>query len=346
MKKKLSLVLAALIVALALFGCASAEKSDTDTSAATDAAESAEQSSDAEADAEEATGGKITIVFAIDNLTDTYMRSVADGFLAWGEENSDIVETTVLDAEADITKQMTNIENAITQGADAIVLKPVDSCGCTNMATACEEANIPLVTVTQDTNDEAMRRTYIGTGDHKYAGELQATYIDEQLNGEGNACVLIGDLGHEVSVNRTDGVLEYLEANCPNIKILDQQIANWMRDDAIAVVEDWLNSEIGADIDVIFANNDEMAIGAILACEEAGRDDILITGVDGLVEGLTYLKEGRLAFTVFQNGTAQGENAAKVAYGYTQGETFDSIIDIPYEPVFLEDVDAYLARFQ
>ena len=105
---------------------------------------------------------------------------------------------------------------------------------------------------------------------------------------------------------RTEAFHEVI-AKYPDMKIVAEQTAEWNRAKGMALMESWLESD--KDIDVVACENDEMAIGALMAIEEAGKlGKITVGGIDATPDALDYLKSGKLAVTVFQNGTGQGQS--------------------------------------
>lgn len=109
------------------------------------------------------------------------------------------------------------------------------------------------------------------------------------MNGKGNVMILLGELSSEATRDRTRGVEEVV-AQYPNIHIIDKQTAKFFRKEAVDVTTDWILS--GQQIDAIASNNDEMAIGAILALKQAKKTGVLVAGVDGTPDALEFIKKG------------------------------------------------------
>ena len=113
-----------------------------------------------------------------------------------------------------------------------------------------------------------------------------------------------------------------------------------MIDEGMRITEDWLQAH--PEIEVIAAENDQMALGALQACKAAGRDDIIICGVDADPEAVQAVVNGEMGMTVLQNSKAQAETAVETAVGLAKGETFDKEIIIPFEEVNAENAEEYL----
>lgn len=327
MKRKLALLLTGVVMISTIWGCGSSSSSDStaEDSGATDTQDEGTASD----------GKSISVGFSGDYLSD-FMSYVVDGVNDACSENN--ITVSVQDAEFDTSKQLQQVENFINAGMDAVIIKPVDAEACEPISQACIEAGVPLIVVNSPIT--ADYDTYVGS-DHKYSGQLQGEYVAEQLPDDGNVVILQGDLMNEATTLRTEGTKEAL-AEGNNIEVVSEQEALWMRDDAMQKMENWLNS--GLEIDAVIANNDEMAIGAAMVCEENGIDDIIICGIDASEDALNMLKEGKISMTVFQNGYQQGYQGVVAAIDLINGEEVESYVDVPYESVLPDQADEYLDK--
>lgn len=162
------------------------------------------------------------------------------------------------------------------------------------------------------------------------------------LGGKGNIAVLEGQMGHEPQIRRQQGIMNILK-KYPNIKIVADMPADWYRDKGMAVMENWLQS--GLKIDAVVAHNDEMAIGALKAAEDAGVR-LFIAGIDATPEALDFVRQGKLAFTVFQDAKGQGKGAIETAVQVVNGKKVSKEVIIPFELVFKEKADEYEAKYK
>jgi len=128
------------------------------------------------------------------------------------------------------------------------------------------------------------------------------------------------------------------------MRVVRKQIANWRRNEAMDLMNDWLIS--GEKIDAVIANNDEMAIGAIMALRAAGKDPrkTLVAGVDATRQALGEMQKSNLAVTVFQDAKGQGKTSVDAAAKLAKGEQVDSFIWIPFELVTKENYKEFLDR--
>jgi inositol transport system substrate-binding protein len=128
------------------------------------------------------------------------------------------------------------------------------------------------------------------------------------------------------------------------VNVIDQQTANWSRDQAQSLMTHWLST--GTAFDGVLANNDEMALGAIQAIKAAGisMDDVIVSGVDATQDALASMQAGELDITVFQNAAAQGGGSLDAAVKLAAGEAVEKKVYIPFELVTPANIDGYLAK--
>jgi inositol transport system substrate-binding protein len=250
------------------------------------------------------------------------------------------------DAQGDIGKQLSQIQNFIAKKADAIVVNPVDSSATAQMTKLVKAAGIPLVYVNIPPIEELKPGepvVYVGS-DEKLSGTLEGEGIAKLLDGKGNLVILMGAPASQASVMRTEGA-EKVFAQHPGIKVVGKQSANWQRSEAIDLMNNWLVA--GTPIDAVCANNDEMAIGAIMALQQAGKDpkEIVIGGVDATRDALAEMEKGNLAVTVFQDAKGQGKAVVESIQKLLKKEKFESpYVYVPFEPVTKENYKEYLQK--
>ena len=154
-------------------------------------------------------------------------------------------------------------------------------------------------------------------------------YLAEKMGGKGNVVILMGTLGHDAQIKRTDG-FEEVVAKYPDIKIIKKQTGLWQRAMGMQVMENWLSS--GEQIDAVAANNDEMAIGAISAIEANGMGGkILVGGVDGTPDALDMLSKDRMTVTIFQDGEGQVTASVDAVKKILDGEVTEQEINVPFK---------------
>ena len=208
------------------------------------------------------------------------------------------------------------------------------------------KAKIPLIVVTVKPNEEDMQyvASYVGSEEIK-SGEMQGEFIVNSLNGKpAKAIILLGPLGLEAQIKRTEGNKKIF-AHHPKIKVVAEQEAKWDRAKGMEVAENLLSAH--RDANVILSNNDEMAIGALLAAKKLGfkDEDILIVGIDATPDALAYLGNG-LDATVYQSASGQGRLSAEMAYKAALGEEVPKYNWIPFELVTPEMKEQYINKYK
>ena len=278
--------------------------------------------------------------FISPNVNDLFQNFVWEAFHGFFADRPDF-NVVVHDAQEDILRQQDQVNALIAQGARAIVVVPVDTGAMGPIVTAAANANVPLVFVNRNPFGEAappMNAFYVGSQEI-VAGRLQGEAMAQLLNGQGGVAILMGILGNEGAIMRTQGNEEVL-ARFPGISILDRQTGNWQPDQGLTHAENWITA-FGPQLNGILANNDEMALGAIQALRAAGREDVFVIGVDAVPDALAAVRAGTMAGTVFQDAVGQGRGAAEKAYRVIRGERPTSITWIPFVHIDSNNVDQF-----
>ena len=283
----------------------------------------------------EAADGDIVIAALINNLADENTKFNAEGIEARAKELG--VECIINDGKNDLNTQISQAEDMIIQGVDAIILHAISSEGSSVVVDMCNEANIPVVVMNLSVESEDYT-SYVGVYD-VYAGEMQGNYVSELLGGKGNIAIIEGVMGQGAQILRDEGLSNTILKE-EGINLLAQKTGNWSRADAMALTEDWLTSY--PDLNAILCHNDDMAMGALLACEAAGRDDIIIAGVDAIPDALEAIQEGRMDVTVFQNAKEIGGSSLETAVKLAKGETVEKDNYINFELVTPENIADYI----
>lgn len=259
-----------------------------------------------------------------------YMTAKAD---AMGD-----VELTVVDAGGDAAKQLQQVETFISQKVDAIIMQPQEQEACSPAIDKAKAAGIPIINCNSLTITEP--DAYVGSNDSESA-EIAMTYIAEQLGGKDNVLMMHGHPGQTAEVKRTEGAMDILAQN-PDMTLLDEQTADWDRAEAMTLMENWIQA-YGDQINAVFCQNDEMALGALNALVQAGKkDNVLVVGVDAIDDALQSVKDGKMDATVYQDCKGQAEGAIEAAYKLAKGESVEKEILIPFILVTTENVDEYL----
>ncbi len=281
---------------------------------------------------------------------DNFLTVLRNGIQAQADTGG--LKVQIEDAQNDVAKQLDQINNFIASGVSAIIVNPVDTSATQAMSDAAAAANIPLVYVNREpVNVDTLpdNQAFVASNEVE-SGTLETIQMCDNWAAEGktevNVYVMQGELSNQAAVQRTQDIYDVIEAGKCKVKVnvIDQQTANWSRDQAQTLMTNWLST--GAAFDGVIANNDEMAIGAIQAMKAANIDmaTVQVGGVDATQDALAAMQAGDLDVTVFQNAAAQGSGALDAATKLAAGEAVDQKVYVPFELVTPANVADYLAK--
>lgn len=274
----------------------------------------------------------VVIGFAVSTLTNEFFVTMNDAAKAKAADLG--VTLTSLDAQDSAETQATQIEDLIAQDVDLIILNPVDSDAIGTSVLACNEAGIPVITVTRPANSgEVIQHLDI---DNKEAGQLIAEQMLKDLDGKGKVAVLEGIAGAPSANDRQEGFVTKIEGS--DLEVVASLTANYSREEGATVMEDMLQSH--PDLNAVYAHNDEMALGAVRTIDAAGKTgEIKVYGVDAVDDALEALKEGTMSATVQQQPDVQIEIALDNAMKVLNDESVDALVNIPLKLLTPEDVE-------
>ena len=302
--KFLALLLTCAMVLTVLAGCGSKE---TTAPAAP-----------AESGASEAAAYKIALIQQ--HQTNAFQIAVTEAAEAKAAELG--VELTILSADQDAATQISQIEQCVSEGYNAILFEPVDPDGLRDAAKAAADAGVVVINVVSFCTDwENAGIAAVSCGNNIKAGENEMQHVADLLGGKGNVAILTGPSAVTDALDRLTGY-ENILANYPDMKqVVAPADCQWDTAKAQATVESWLSAY---DLDAIVCQNDGMAVGAGNA---AGADSgIVITGLDGTPDGYEAIKDGRITGTVAQDGGAMAANAVEAAVTLLNGGSLESNI--------------------
>ena len=368
-RKVVSVILATAMVASMVAGCggsnnastnnagtttdAAASDASSDTSndaAATEAADAGDAAADAATDADASLADKkvgVCIYQFSDNFMTLFRTELEDYLVKLGFSKENI---TIQDGQNDQATQSGQIDNFITEGVDVMIVNPVNSSSAATITDKVVAANIPLVYINREPDateeqrwaDENMDVTYVGC-DARQSGTFQGEIIadlgldaiDLNKNGKVDYIMVEGDPENVDAQYRTEFSVKALEDAGLEVNCLTDQVGNWQQDQAQQIVANALG-QYGNDVEVVFCNNDAMALGALQAIQSAGRTvgtDIYLVGVDALSEALEDVLAGTMTGTVFNDHFSQSHSAADAAINYITGAGNDHYIGCDYVKV-------------
>ena len=364
--KLLSVLLCATMVAALFAGCGSKEEEAAAEPAAEEAEEPAKEAEEpAEETAEAATEGcpgvdGLNIGICIYKFDDNFMTLYRTELQKYLEAGGATV--TVMDGKNDQAEQTNQIQNFITQGVDVLIINLVQSSAAEQVTDQCAAANIPVVFINREPEaaeeerwaSEGIAATYVGADARQsgtYQGEIVlATENKGDFNGDGKVSyvMVMGDPENIDAQYRTEFSIKALTDAGVEVEKLDEQRGDWDQAKGQEIVANALTAN-GDAVEVVFCNNDAMALGALQAIEAAGRtvgEDIMLLGVDALVEALENVQSGKMTGTVFNDHIGQSHAAAEIAGKMAAGEAVDVQNMVDYIKVTNENAADILALLQ
>lgn len=279
------------------------------------------------------------------SFADKWQTYLQDAIREFDQEHED-VEIKLSDANSDPARLLNDVETFISQGVDALLVVPTDPNIIKVLSKKAKKANIPLIVVNRKPNDEDMHliTSYVGS-DEVEGGKIQADFVVNQLNGKtAQAAILMGPLGLDAQIKRTQGNKDIFEEHA-NVTVISEQEGKWDRAKGLEIAENLLAAH--ENLNVIVSNNDEMAIGAILASNKLKikDEDIMIVGLDATPDALEYLGKG-LDATVYQSASGQGRTGAEIAYQAAKGEAVPHVKWVAFELVTPDKKEEYQAKYK
>lgn len=262
------------------------------------------------------------------------------------------IDMFMFDGEFDAQLQSSQMDDAIAMAPDAIVLFPVDSQALATGIKKAYDAGIPVIMGNGRPVDESVDYTTLYFGPDNYEeGLIAGQTASEILGGSGNAVIVEGATGQDASVGRTEGFMDGLE---DGIEVLAQQPADWVKDEAVRVMSDFI-TRYGEDIDVIWSHSDDMGAGVGVALDEAGYEpgDIPHVSLGGSKAGMEAISEGWITHLIMQSPIDETDQLAPfvikvVEEGWGADQQWDPYWNFMETPVVMyEDgsYEAYLPGF-
>ena len=277
----------------------------------------------------EGSGNSVTL--ALSTQTNPFFVELRDGAQAKAEELG--ITLDVQDASDDAATQTDQLRNAETSGADVVIVNPTDSDAVGSAVESLNNAEIPVIAVDRSSN--AGEVASFVASDNVAGGKQAAEALAEAIGEEGEILVLQGIAGSSASRDRGQGFEEGIAA-FPDIKVVGKQTANFDRTEGLNVTTNLLQAN--PNIKAIFAENDEMALGAIEALGARAGEEVKVFGFDGTADGLTAVEDGKLEGTIAQQPDELGARAVEQAAAILDGETPEAEIPVEVVTVTNENV--------
>jgi inositol transport system substrate-binding protein len=290
----------------------------------------------------QASSSTIVVGCTLQNLSEEYM-TMLKGAMQIQLKKYPNVKLIINDGQGQAEVQAAQLDSFIAQKVNAVIICPVDANALTPAVKTVVDAGIPCITLSADVAKD-VGQIWIGS-ENQSGGETEAKYIAEKIGGKGNIAILRGPLGAFAEQGRFEGYERVLK-KYPNIKVVFDQTGNWQRDQAMSLMENWMNT--GTTINAVLCQNDGMALGALEAIKAAGKlGKIRVAGIDAIKDALDSVKAGALDATCFQDAIGQGKGALDLAVKAAKGQAInDKRVNIPFELVVKSNVEGYYSRIK
>ena len=367
MKKKLLALFLGATMAVSMMAAPvmAEEATEAATEATTEAAaEEAAADTAAAIDMEGVDVENATIGISIYQFSDNFMTLYRTELVRYLTEELGFKEEniTVQDGKNDQAEQTNQINNFITAGVDVMILNLVQASSAPQVTDMCNEAGIPVVYINRQPDEaesdrwaeEGIKATYVGAA-ARQSGTFQGEEILEtstggDINGDGKVSYIMvqGDPENIDAQYRTEYSVKALTDAGVEVEELLLQRGDWDQARGQQIVQDAL-TQFGDQVEVVFCNNDAMALGALQAIQAAGRtvnEDIYLVGVDALSEAVQSIIDGNYTGTVFNDHFSQAQTAAAMAVSFLKGEDVEPVNMVDYVKVTADNAAEILEMIQ
>ncbi|MEV0884282.1 substrate-binding domain-containing protein [Streptomyces microflavus] len=276
-------------------------------------------------------GGTTKVGMSLSTLNNPFFVQMKDG--AQAEAKKAGIDLTVTDAQNDASQQANQLQNFTSSGVSSIIVNPVDSDAVGPGVRSANKADIPVIAADRGVN-KADTATLVAS-DNVAGGRLAADALADKLGGKGSIVILQGTAGTSASRERGAGFAEGLKAY-PDIKVVAKQPADFDRTKGLDVMTNLVQSHPG--ITGVFAENDEMALGAVKALGSKAGTSVSVVGFDGTPDGLKAVGAGTLYASVAQQPSELGRIAVQNAVKAAKGDTVEKTVKVPVKVVTRENV--------
>ncbi|MFJ2434997.1 substrate-binding domain-containing protein [Streptomyces anulatus] len=276
-------------------------------------------------------GGTTKVGMSLSTLNNPFFVQMKEGAQAEAEKAG--IDLTVTDAQNDASQQANQLQNFTSSGVSSIIVNPVDSDAVGPGVRSANKADIPVVAADRGVN-KADTATLVAS-DNVAGGKLAADALADKLGGKGSIVILQGTAGTSASRERGAGFAEGLKAY-PDIKVVAKQPADFDRTKGLDVMTNLIQSHPG--VTGVFAENDEMALGAAKALGSKAGKSVQVVGFDGTPDGLKAVEAGTLYASVAQQPAELGKIAVQNAVKAAKDEKVESTVKVPVKVVTRENV--------
>jgi ribose transport system substrate-binding protein len=270
----------------------------------------------------ESTSTEPTIGLSISTLNNPFFVSLRDG--AEAEAKAKGIKLLTVDAEDDPAKQIAGVEDLIQKRIKVLLINPTDSDAVASVVKEATAAGIKVISLDRRVNGAEVS-AHVGS-DNAVGGKMAAEFLLDKIADKGNVVELEGTPGSSAARERGKGFDSVVDGKA-GVKVVARQPADFDRAKGLSVMENILQRS--KNVQGVFAQNDEMALGAIRAIEEDGLKHVVVVGFDATADGVAAVKAGTLAGTVQQKPELIGKMGVDAAQSLIEGKTVDKDIPVP-----------------
>ena len=263
---------------------------------------------------------KDSIALVISTLDNPFFVTLKEG--AEKQAKALDYDLVVLDSQNDPAKELANVEDISVRGVKILLINPTDSDAVGNAIAVANQKKLPVITLDRAAN-KGQVVSHIAS-DNTAGGEMAGNYIAEKLGKGAKIIQLEGIAGTSAARERGAGFAKAAQAH--DFKILASQPADFDRSKGLNVMENLLTAQ--PEVQGVFAQNDEMALGALRAIQAAGKKDLVLVGFDGTDDGVKAVKGGKMAATIAQQPEKIGEIGVQTADKVLKGEKVEASIPV------------------
>jgi len=263
---------------------------------------------------------KDAIALVISTLDNPFFVTLKEG--AEKQAKALDYDLVVLDSQNDPAKELANVEDISVRGVKILLINPTDSDAVGNAIAVANQKKLPVITLDRAAN-KGQVVAHIAS-DNTAGGEMAGNYIAEKLGKGAKIIQLEGIAGTSAARERGAGFAKAAQAH--DFKILASQPADFDRSKGLNVMENLLTAQ--PEVQGVFAQNDEMALGALRAIQAAGKKDLVLVGFDGTDDGVKAVKGGKMAATIAQQPEKIGEIGVQTADKVLKGEKVEASIPV------------------
>jgi len=263
---------------------------------------------------------KDSIALVVSTLNNPFFVSMKDG--AQKEANKLGYQLVVLDSQNNPAKELANVQDLTVRGVKLLLINPSDSDAVGNAVILANQAKIPVITLDRKAN-KGVVVSHIAS-DNRVGGKMAGDFIGQKLGKNTKVIELEGIAGTSVARERGEGFKQ--AADQYKFTMLASQPADFDRTKGLNVMQNLLTAH--PNVQAVFAQNDEMALGAMRALQTVNKTDVMVVGFDGTADGIKAVQSGRLAATVAQQPEQIGMIGVETADKVLKGQKVDAVIPV------------------